>query len=72
MTFENALKVEIGDILVSCFTTSQMKKGDEVILIEKARDFNGIKSDTGGWFYNRRLKSCHGANIQDFIFKHHT
>lgn len=66
MTFEAALKVEIGDVLISSFTTTQMREGDQVILVERSRDYNGLENDTGGWFYNRRLKSCHGANIQDF------
>lgn len=69
MTFKAALTAEIGDILVCGFTTVNYKPNDEVILLERARDINGITKDTGGWFYHRVTKKCFGANIQDFNFK---
>lgn len=69
MTFEEALKAEIGDILFSVFTSSNYEENDEVILVERARDINGIEKDTGGWFYHRKKKECYGGNIQDFRYE---
>jgi len=66
MTLENALKAEIGDVLFSSFTTPIWQENDEVILVQRARDVNGIEHDTGGWFYHRNKKECYGGNIQDF------
>lgn len=72
MTFQEALTAEIGDILVSQFNFTQYQKGDEVILVERARDYNEQENDTGGWFYHRTRKVCVGGNIQDFQFKQTT
>lgn len=69
MTLEEALKAEIGDILFSAFTSSNYNENDEVILVERARDINGIENDTGGWFYHRKKKECYGGNIQDFRYE---
>lgn len=69
MTFQEALNSEVGDVLFSVFTTSNYIENDEVILIERARDINGSKNDTGGLFYHRKKKECYGGNIQDFRYE---
>ena len=69
MKFEEALRAEIGDVSVCGINTVNYKVGDEVILVERARDFNELANDTGGYFYHRRTKQCFGANIQDFNYK---
>jgi len=66
MTLKSALKAEIGDVLFSAFTTAVWGENDEAILVQRARDVNGIEQDTGGWFYHRNKKECYGGNIQDF------
>lgn len=69
MTYEEAMKAEIGDTLISVFTTSLYKSGEEFILVERSRDHNGLKNDTGGYFYKRSDRTCYGGNIQDFRYK---
>jgi hypothetical protein len=69
MKFEEALMAQIGDILVCGYTTINYRANDEIILVERSRDINGMSKDTGGWFYHRSTKKCFGANIQDFNFK---
>jgi hypothetical protein len=56
-------------ILIAVFTNTVTKEGDEVILVERARDINEMINDTGGWFYHRKTKQCFGGNIQDYRFK---
>jgi len=69
MTFKEALKAEVGDILFSAFTSSNYKENDQVILVERARDVNGMENDTGGWFYHIEKKETYGGNIQDFRYE---
>jgi len=69
MSLQEALAAQIGDILVAVFTNTVTKEGDEVILVERARDINEMVNDTGGWFYHRKTKQCFGGNIQDYKFK---
>jgi hypothetical protein len=67
MTLEQALKAEVGDILIAAYNTaSNFKGGDEVILIELTGDKHG---DTRGRFYHRGDKQCYNGNIQDFRFR---
>ena len=69
MTFEQALKVEIGDRLYASWTASTWNENDEVIVAARARDYNGLSNDTGGSFYNVRTKELQGGNFQDFNLK---
>lgn len=69
MTLEEALTAEVGDTMYAVFTTTQTQKGDDVILVERARDFNNNPKDTGGMFYHRERKELIGGNIQDFRFQ---
>lgn len=62
--------MEVGDRMVySAFHNLTFDEGDEVILVERARDFNGIKNDTDAWVYKLKDKKCYGANIQKFAPK---
>lgn len=69
MTFEQALKAEIGDTMIAGWNAVQYKDGDELILIARNRDYNELQNDTGGYFYNKNSKQCIGANIQDFTMR---
>lgn len=68
MKFEDALKAEIGDVLKASIPSSAYKEfeGDEVILIAKVRDYNGLENDTGGVVYNRRTGLVYESNIQNY------